>query len=159
MAHLIIQSLAPSLLGSFFEPESLKSLTGTWSGSVIEARDLKLRPEALAAAGLRLKFGSVGLLRLTVPGGLAGLAGSLYRESIRLELRDVFLLVDALPLPSRDEALRAAAAAAHAALDVDAQWYRNKLLGVVEQVLEKTGFSFLFAPVYHGAMKHAAPVR
>ena len=27
------------------------------------------------------------------------------------------------------------------------------------QVLEKTGFSFLFAPVYHGAMKHAAPVR
>ncbi len=27
------------------------------------------------------------------------------------------------------------------------------------QVLEQTGFSFLFAPVYHGAMKHAAPVR
>jgi anthranilate synthase/phosphoribosyltransferase len=27
------------------------------------------------------------------------------------------------------------------------------------RVLEETGFSFLFAPVYHGAMKHAAPVR
>jgi len=26
-------------------------------------------------------------------------------------------------------------------------------------VLRSTGFSFLFAPVYHGAMKHAAPVR
>ncbi|MEI8095676.1 MAG: anthranilate phosphoribosyltransferase, partial [Spirochaetales bacterium] len=27
------------------------------------------------------------------------------------------------------------------------------------KVLDQTGFSFLFAPVYHGAMKHAAPVR
>jgi len=27
------------------------------------------------------------------------------------------------------------------------------------RVLDETGFSFLFAPVYHGAMKHAAPVR
>jgi len=27
------------------------------------------------------------------------------------------------------------------------------------EVLRSTGFSFLFAPVYHGAMKHAAPVR
>jgi len=27
------------------------------------------------------------------------------------------------------------------------------------QVLEDTGFAFLFAPVYHGAMRHAAPVR
>ncbi len=27
------------------------------------------------------------------------------------------------------------------------------------QVLEKTGFTFLFAPVYHGAMKFAGPVR
>jgi anthranilate synthase/phosphoribosyltransferase len=28
-----------------------------------------------------------------------------------------------------------------------------------EKLLKKTGFSFLFAPFYHGAMKHAAPVR
>jgi anthranilate synthase/phosphoribosyltransferase len=27
------------------------------------------------------------------------------------------------------------------------------------KVLEQTGFAFLFAPVYHGAMKHVAPVR
>ncbi len=27
------------------------------------------------------------------------------------------------------------------------------------EVLRSTGFAFLFAPVYHGAMKHAAPVR
>jgi anthranilate synthase/phosphoribosyltransferase len=28
-----------------------------------------------------------------------------------------------------------------------------------EKLLEKTGFAFLFAPVYHGAMRHAAPAR
>lgn len=28
-----------------------------------------------------------------------------------------------------------------------------------EQLIEKVGFAFLFAPVYHGAMKYAAPVR
>jgi anthranilate synthase/phosphoribosyltransferase len=28
-----------------------------------------------------------------------------------------------------------------------------------EKVLEKTGFTFLFAPLFHGAMKYAAPVR
>ncbi|MBN1685896.1 MAG: bifunctional anthranilate synthase component II/anthranilate phosphoribosyltransferase [Spirochaetales bacterium] len=28
-----------------------------------------------------------------------------------------------------------------------------------EKLIEKTGFAFLFAPLYHGAMKYAAPVR
>ncbi len=28
-----------------------------------------------------------------------------------------------------------------------------------EQMLERVGFTFLFAPIYHGSMRHAAPVR
>ena len=137
MAHIIIQSLAPSLLGAFIEPASLRSLTGTWSGSMIEARDLKLRPEGLASLGLRLKAGSIGHLRLTIPGGLAGLAGRLYHDAIRLELHDVFLLVDNLPMPKRDEALRSASS--HASLDIDASVYRQRLLSIIEQALQEAG--------------------
>lgn len=119
--------------------------------SEIKLGDLELLPAALDfldLPGVAVKYGRVGSLVLSIPGGAISWLVS-KKEPISVTISDVHILVDkVVPLPG-EAGLKAQAAKA-AALDLDAALYRQQVADWVQESLAGSAAS---AAVRAGAPK------
>lgn len=119
--------------------------------SEIKLSDLELLPAALDfldLPGVAVRYGRVGSLALSIPGGaLAWLVSK--KEPISVTISDVHILVDkVVPVPG--EAGLKALAAKTAALDLDAAVYRQQVADWIQDALSDSAAS---AAVRSGAPK------
>ena len=141
---MALTSLLTAVLKSFLKDYiQADSLSLTVAGGEVKLVNLQVRPEALDKVledlPFGLRYGVVGGITLSIPGGLTGLVtGRAFSEPVKLVINDVHLLVDRMA-QTPVEVERKRAASKQAGLDFDSAAYRQQVLDRIITELERSG--------------------